>query len=65
MTYPTTIMIDLVEGVCPYTPPRVLDNNNLETRRNYQQYAENLLPIPIEKHAKPLSTKNIPSTCDG
>jgi len=38
-----------VEGACPYTPPRVLDNNNFETRRNYQQHVENLLPIPIKK----------------
>jgi hypothetical protein len=47
-------MIDLVDGVCPYTPPRVLDNYKFEKRINYQQYVENLLPIPIEKHAETL-----------
>jgi hypothetical protein len=33
-------MINLVEGVCPYTPPRILARNNLETRKKNQQYAE-------------------------
>jgi hypothetical protein len=30
MTYPITIKMNLVEGVCPYTPPRVLDKNNMK-----------------------------------
>jgi hypothetical protein len=43
----------LVEGVCPYTPPRVLNINNHETRRNTNNM-QNSLPIPRIARQNPL-----------
>jgi hypothetical protein len=62
MTYPTTIMIDLVEGVSPFTPPWVrtrIAMKQKEITNNIQKFLTN----SNRKHAKPFSTKNIPSTC--
>jgi hypothetical protein len=50
MTYPITIKMNLVEGVCPYTPPRVLNKKKLPKNAEipYQ---------PQDSKIKPSSTK--------
>jgi hypothetical protein len=61
MTYPTTIMIDLVAGVSPFTSPRVrtrIAMKQKEITNNIQKFLTN----SNRKHAKPFSTKNT-STC--
>jgi hypothetical protein len=55
-------MIDLVEGVSPFTPPRVrtrITMKQKEITNNIQKFLTN----SNKKQAKPLSTKKYPSTC--
>jgi hypothetical protein len=46
MTYPITIKMKILEGVCHYTPSRVLDKNNMKQ----EEITDKMQKIPYQFH---------------